>query len=110
MKEVITLLEYQAEAWKTVEESILGEEDYFIHGLTSEAGEVAGVRKKYLRDDYSRQEYIDKLLLELGDTLWYLAMTCESHGFNLMTIANMNIDKLRKRQEAGTLKGDGDER
>ena len=110
MKEIITLLEYQVEAFKTISPEIEDAEDYFLLGLCSESGEVAGVAKKYLRGDYGRVEYIEKLKKELGDVFWYLAMTCEVHGFNLMTIANMNIGKLRKRQENGTLKGEGDER
>jgi len=110
MNTIREFIDYQMEARKTVDESVQGEDDYFIHGLTSEAGEVAGVRKKYLRGDYGREEYHEKLKLELGDVLWYMAMICEEYGFNLQTIAQMNVEKLRKRQEAGTLKGDGDER
>lgn len=51
-----------------------------------------------------------KIKKELGDTLWYVAMTAKELGFTLSEIAGANIDKLAGRHERGTLQGSGDER
>ena len=45
---------------------------------------------------------------EIGDVLWYLAQLCEVLGLSLSEIAENNLMKLQKRQEAGTIKGSGD--
>lgn len=78
-------------------------------GLTSEAGEVAGKVKKLLRGDYTN---IDAQLVayELGDVLWYLVRMANNFGYSLDAIANMNMDKLQKRVEANTIRGNGDHR
>lgn len=47
---------------------------------------------------------------ELGDVLWYLAMSADALGYSLSEIADMNLDKLRGRKERGTIGGSGDER
>jgi NTP pyrophosphatase (non-canonical NTP hydrolase) len=80
---------------------------YLALGLASEAGEVAGKVKKWIRDDLSET---DDLAGELGDVLWYLAMLADEHGYSLAEIAEKNIDKLRDRQERDALRGSGDER
>lgn len=38
---------------------------------------------------------------ELGDVLWYVAMICHSFGWNLNTIMQMNVDKLKARYPEG---------
>lgn len=50
------------------------------------------------------------LMKELGDVLWYIAAGANELGTDLATIAQMNIDKLAKRQAEGKLGGSGDER
>ena len=42
-----------------------------------------------------------KLMKELGDILWYVAMMCESFGFSMDAIMQMNIDKLNARYPEG---------
>ena len=37
----------------------------------------------------------------LGDVMWYVAMICESFGWSLDEIMQMNIDKLKKRYPEG---------
>lgn len=84
--------------------------EYCAFGLTNEAGEVAGVIKKFLRGDYDQAEASRRLKKELGDTMWYLAALAKEAGFTLEEIAADNINKLYKRQQEGTLQGDGDDR
>lgn len=84
--------------------------NYLGLGLASEAGEVAGVLKKWVRGDYSTQEAREKLIKELGDVLWYVARLADEQGIPLVNIFTANMEKLQSRQEKGVLKGDGDDR
>lgn len=45
---------------------------------------------------------------ELGDILWYAAMVAFEFGLSLQEIAAANLEKLRGRQQRGTLSGFGD--
>jgi NTP pyrophosphatase (non-canonical NTP hydrolase) len=108
----VHLDQYQKEAEST---AIYPKESgitYTVLGLTNEAGEVAGLLKKLIRDHKYMidQEYRDKIRAELGDVLWYLAMTATELGMSLELIAEYNLDKLRSRQDRGVLGGSGDDR
>lgn len=81
-----------------------------ILGLCGEAGEVAEVRKKYLRGDYNDDEFCRRLVGELGDALWYVAEVCNAHGLSLEDVAERNVAKLADRAERGVISGDGEER
>jgi NTP pyrophosphatase (non-canonical NTP hydrolase) len=82
--------------------------EYLALGLASEAGEVAGKIKKWLReDDY---DFSDKIADELGDVLWYMTMLGDELGFSLDEIMERNIAKLQDRQARDQLQGSGDER
>ena len=80
--------------------------DYYVHGLCSEAGEVAAVRKRELRGDWDAGD----MRKEIGDVLWYVARLAEQYAMSLDDVAQVNLDKLRARAEAGTIAGKGDER
>lgn len=98
---------YQKEAARTAiykpEHAVL----YPALGLAGEAGEVANKVKKILRDDKFDRDAIAK---EIGDVLWYIAALCRDLNVDMAQLAHDNLAKLRKRQEAGTLQGDGDNR
>ena len=81
-------------------------------GLTNEAGEVAGKVKKIFRDKGGVIGEDDRAALksELGDVLWYLAQICTDLDLSLQEVAEENLRKLARRQEAGTLQGEGDNR
>lgn len=89
---------------------------YTLFGLASEVGEVTGKAAKALRGDLNTNNIWDDdrfraaLAFELGDCLWFLAMTAEEFGMDLNDIALANLEKLLKRKQAGTIKGDGDNR
>ena len=81
-------------------------------GLAGETGEVAEKVKKTFRDhdgnfDDGRREAV---AAELGDVLWYLAMTARDLGYTLDEVACMNLAKLASRQQRRRLHGDGDNR
>ena len=104
------LNEYQEAAHKTAVYPLQHSQSYAVLGLTNEAGEVAGVLKKFYRGDYDFIVCQEKILKELGDVLWYAAEVATVFGFSLDEVARTNIDKLTARQSAGTLKGSGDDR
>lgn len=86
---------------------------------SGEVGEFNEKVGKLLRDDgllpNDPIEAIDlekreALVMELGDELWYLAAKCNELKVSLEEVAIRNIQKLKSRQERGTLSGSGDNR
>jgi NTP pyrophosphatase (non-canonical NTP hydrolase) len=81
-------------------------------GLSDEVGEVCGNLKRVLRDDHgmltpSRRQSI---LIELGDSLWYVTAMARELGSSLDEIACLNRSKLLDRMNRGVLNGEGDYR
>lgn len=112
--------DYQTAARKTAQGNSL---DHFVMGLTEEAGEVAGVMKRFHRGDesyrlYNRVSYEyeitpfakEKLKGEAGDVLWYVAMIADELGITLEELAQYNIDKLADRMKRNVITGSGDNR
>ena len=86
--------------------------NYIVKGLAGEVGEFLNKLKKIERD---RGYIIDSdglisLRDELGDILWYLSMSCFELGLEFDDVAQENLDKLKSRQDRGTIVGDGDDR
>ncbi len=79
-------------------------------GIAGEAGELSERVKKYLRGDYGIEELRERSFKELGDVLYYVAVTAHELGLNLDDIAEQNIAKLAQRHIDGKIKGDGDDR
>lgn len=80
---------------------------YLSLGLVSESGEVAGKVKKLIRDG---KLDVGNLAYELGDVFWYLVRLCDAIGYSPEDIMTININKLLKRKENGTIQGSGDSR
>jgi NTP pyrophosphatase (non-canonical NTP hydrolase) len=94
---------------KLAKETDLGHPiNYYYLGLTEEAGEVAGLRKRFLRDE-GNIDYA-KLNKECGDVLWYVSMICDKYGISLQDVAITNLEKLQDRKERGVITGKGDNR
>ena len=68
-------------------------------GLAEEAGEVAGLMKRVLRNFPKDRERTtkEKFIEELGDVLWYLTACCAVQGTSLDEIWEYNISKLKER-------------
>ena len=81
--------------------------EYLALGLTSEAGEVAGKVKKYVRDLHWDR---DAVIAELGDVFWYLARMCDEMNIDAVNVLQLNHDKLESRKARNTIKGNGDNR
>ena len=67
-------------------------------GVAGEAGDLAGCIKKTLFHDNDQSDGIRE---NIGDTMWYLAMICNTMGWKLEEILQENIDKLEKRYPTG---------
>ena len=79
---------------------------YTALGLNGEAGEVAELIKKMVRDGTALEDSRGKIAQELGDVLWYITNLGLEIGVSLETIAKANLHKLNKRKKAGTLTGE----
>lgn len=62
-------------------------------GLTGEAGHVADILKKIIRDKNGSadDEDLEQLKKRLGDTLYYIAVLAEYYDLDLSEIANQNL-------------------
>ena len=69
-----------------------------IFGLTSEAGEVAGIMQKVFQGHEFDKAHMKK---ELGDCLWMIAEACEALGVSMDDVMQLNIDKLKARYPKG---------
>lgn len=68
-----------------------------LTGLMSEVGELAQLRKKSRYQGHPHLWTTDRIIGEMGDILWYLAVMAQDLDLGLDTIARINIDKLRER-------------
>ena len=99
----MTINEYQEAALRTAKGvSYKNTLDKIMNGalgLTGESGEVADMLKKHCYQGHTLDtEHVAK---ELGDIAWYIAFTADTLGYDLETILQMNVDKLRKRYPDG---------
>lgn len=99
----MTINEYQTEALRTAAGMNHPNNDEIllngVMGLAGESGECVDMMKKHLFQGHELdKEHIAK---ELGDVAWYIALSAYAMGYNLETILQMNVDKLRKRYPNG---------
>jgi NTP pyrophosphatase (non-canonical NTP hydrolase) len=52
----------------------------------------------------------DKLIMELGDILWHVALVANNLGYSLEAVADLNLQKLQSRKQRDMIKGSGDDR
>ena len=105
----MTLNEYQEQSQETAFYPDRGNNVYYpAIGLAGEAGEVCNQIKKIMRDDNGNMTSPReaKLINELGDVLWYVAALATELGIDLNSVAKINIEKLKFRQNNNSLKGD----
>jgi NTP pyrophosphatase (non-canonical NTP hydrolase) len=68
-------------------------------GMAGEVGEFVEPIKKFLFHGHNLDT--DKLVLELGDVLWYVTLASNVLGIPLHEVMNKNIEKLRRRYPDG---------
>ena len=93
--------EYQMEAMRTAS-GMYAKYPMILNGvlgLGGESGECLDVVKKHLFQGHDLDK--EHLAKELGDVAWYLAVTAHAIGYDLESILQMNVDKLRKRYPDG---------
>ena len=98
----MTINEYQTAALRTAQTDKLTASDLLLNsalGLCGESGEVADLVKKHRFQGHDLD--IDHVAKELGDISWYLAVGAYSIGYDLETILQMNVDKLKARYPDG---------
>lgn len=97
----MTLNAYQDAALRTAKKDISEKEQLIeaLMGLNGEAGESIDILKKYLFQGHGLDK--EHLAKELGDVLWYLAVSAKAIGYSLDDIARMNIEKLAARYPIG---------
>jgi NTP pyrophosphatase (non-canonical NTP hydrolase) len=92
--------EYQALALRTSNSEM--SEDLILNGilgLCGETGEVSDHIKKHLFQGHDLDE--EKLIGELGDVCWYIAILASGLNVSLEEVMNRNIKKLEKRYPDG---------
>lgn len=98
----MTINEYQTAALRTAQTEELAHIELVMNaslGLCGESGEVADIVKKFRFQGHDLDfEHIAK---ELGDVAWYLAVGAYAIGYDLETILQMNVDKLKARYPDG---------
>ena len=97
----MTINEYQNLAMRTSNKNLT--KDFHIMngalGLAGESGEVADLVKKHVMQGHMLD--FDHIAKELGDICWYIAEMATAIGWDMESIMQLNIDKLRKRYPEG---------
>ena len=88
--------EYQNLAARTINKALDRNQltHHALHGMVSEIGEIHGLYQKVYQGHEIDEEHLKK---ELGDLMWFVAEYATAQGWELDEVAQMNIDKLRKR-------------
>ena len=101
---MITLTEVQIDICNQLARDYQGRSEaevtLMLHlGLAEEAGEVAGLMKRVLRNFPKDQERItsENFIDELGDVLWYLVACCSINNIDLNQVWEHNKQKLKAR-------------
>ena len=98
----MTINEYQTAALRTAQADKLTANELLLNsalGLCGESGEVADLVKKHRFQGHDLD--FDHVAKELGDIAWYLAVGAYAIGYDLETILQMNVDKLKARYPDG---------
>ena len=98
----LSINDYQQEALRTARLDKFNRIEQIMNGvlgLNGEAGECADLVKKYLFQGHDLDEM--HLIKELGDVAWYLAVTAWTLGYDLETVLQLNVNKLRERYPNG---------
>lgn len=93
--------EYQALAARTMKPRRTLQEDLsdYVMGLAGEVGELTNAVKKMFYHGHDWDN--NKIIEETGDILWYAAVILQRLGISLNTVAQRNIEKLKKRYPDG---------
>lgn len=96
----MTINEYQSLAARTINPNLADtvKADHALHGMVSEIGELHGIYQKFYQGHEIDSDHVRK---ELGDLLWFIAEYCTANHWELDSIAELNIAKLKARYPEG---------
>ena len=97
----MTINEYQKLALTTLSPDLEKKQVLLngVMGLCGESGETIDLLKKHLFHSHPLNR--EKLLEELGDVAWYLAVSAYALDADLESVMHDNIEKLKKRYPEG---------
>ena len=98
----MTINQYQKEAMRTASGMSYEHNGMLMNaalGICGEGGEVADIVKKATFQGHELDK--EHLAKELGDVAWYIAVGAQAIGYDLETVLQMNVDKLRARYPTG---------
>lgn len=97
----MTINEYQKNALRTANKSLspIQQLENGLMGLNGEAGECIDILKKHLFQGHELDR--EHMAKELGDVAWYLAVSADAIGYDLETVMQMNVNKLKARYPDG---------
>ena len=71
-------------------------------GLAAESGEFLEIVKKMVFQGKPwNDDNREHLIIELGDTMWYVAQACMALGISFEEVIETNVKKLEKRYPGG---------
>lgn len=96
----MTFNEYQNAAARTINPLLTPreQEQHSLFGMSGEVGELHSIYQKGFQGHLFDVEHVKK---EVGDILWMLAEYCTANSWSMDDIAQMNIDKLKRRYPIG---------
>ena len=100
----MTIEEYQEDAARTIRKDLrtCGLLAEGALGLTSEAGEVAGIIKKLVYQGHPLAgEEVEHLVEELGDVFWYMTEILAALGIRMERVMQTNVEKRKRRYPEG---------
>lgn len=99
--EKVELHEYQQLASRTMPKDKWFQNNIsnYSMGLSGESGELVDQLKKVIHHDHPLD--VEDVKKEMGDVLWYLSALATTLNIDLNEVAQMNIEKLRKRYPEG---------
>ena len=97
----MNIMEYQSKAQRTLDCKLIRKEQLsnLVFGINGEIGEVTDLLKKHLFHGHDLS--MQKLIEELGDTLWYLTNIASLYNIPMTYILDENIKKLEERYPEG---------
>jgi NTP pyrophosphatase (non-canonical NTP hydrolase) len=93
----MNLKEYATYAIKTLtrQEEPLQDDVHMLMGMTTEVGELTDAYKKHLF--YPKPLDVINVKEEIGDLMWYVVNFCNINGWDLESILEQNVKKLKTR-------------
>ena len=92
--------EYQNLAMRTVNSE--NPKDLILNGILGLCGETGEVADHIKKATFQGHEFdVDKVVGELGDVCWYVAILAKGLNVDLETVMQKNIEKLQRRYPDG---------